>query len=130
MSSNKLLQTIYLYTFISFRKRQTNGRTIERPMYAVIQKNKTVNQLSSSNISTKSQHDHKHDTEDVDSMYNEAIFTVSTSLPQQNISNYDTMENILDNGESVYHHATFYKSPQITPSFDVGESVYDHATTC
>jgi hypothetical protein len=63
-------------------------------------------------------------------MYNEAIFTVSTSLPQQNISNYDTMENILDDGESVYHHATFYKSPQITPSFDVGESVYDHATTC
>ena len=99
-------------------------------MYAVIQKNKTVNQLSSSNLSTKSQHDHKHDTEDVDSMYNEAIFTVSTSLPQQNISNYDTMENILDDGESVYHHAMFYKSPQITPSFDVGESVYDHATTC
>ena len=99
-------------------------------MYAVIQKTKTVNQLSSSNLSTKSQHDHKHNTEDVDSMYNETIFTVSTSLPQQNISNYDTMENILDNGESVYHHTTFYKSPQITPRFDVGESVYDHVTTC
>jgi hypothetical protein len=40
------------------------------------------------------------------------------------------MENILDNGESVYHHTTFYKSPQITPRFDVGESVYDHVTTC
>jgi hypothetical protein len=66
-------------------------------MYAVIQKTKTVNQPSSSNLSTKSHHDHKHDTEDVDSMYNETIFTVSTSLPQQNISNYDTMENILDN---------------------------------
>ena len=99
-------------------------------MYAVIQENKTVNQPSSSNLSTKSQHDHKQNTEEVESMYNEAIFTVSTSLPQQNISNYDTMENILDNGESVYHHTTFYKSPQITPSFDVGESVYDHATTC
>jgi hypothetical protein len=51
--------------------------------------------------------------------------TVSASLPQQNISNYDTIENILDNGESVYHHTTFHKSPQITPRFDVGESIYD-----
>jgi hypothetical protein len=55
-------------------------------MYDVIQKNKTVNQLSSSNLSTKSHHDHKHDTEDVDRMYSEAIFTVSTSLPHDHVT--------------------------------------------
>lgn len=99
-------------------------------MYDVIQNNKTINQPFSSSLSTKSHPHDNHNTEDVESMYNEAIFTVSTSLPQQNIGNYDTTENIFDDGESVYHHTTFYKSPQITPNFDVGESVYDHATTC